>query len=70
MPENKPKRKDLNEAPLQQWGQLETIPMKTIHIDHKGPLRQSSHGKNFCLVVIDALREKHHNLWYSTTNYS
>ena len=32
---NKPKQKDLNEAPLQQWGQLETIPMKTIHIDHK-----------------------------------
>ena len=51
---NKPKQKDLNEAPLQQWGQLETISMKTIHIDHKGPLRPSSHGKNFCLVVIDA----------------
>ena len=50
---NKPKRKDLNEAPLQQWRQLETIPMKTIHIDHKGPLRSSSHNKNFCLVVID-----------------
>ena len=45
---NKPKRKDLTEAPLQQWGQLETIPMKTIHIDHKGPLRPSSHGNNFC----------------------
>ena len=44
---NKPKRKDLNEAPLKQWGQLETFPMKTIHIDHKGPLRPSSHGKNF-----------------------
>ena len=51
---NKPKQKDLKEAPLQQWGQLETIPMKTSHIDHKGPLRPSSHGKNFCLVVIDA----------------
>ena len=50
---NKPKQKDLNEAPLQQWEKLETIPMKTIHIDHKGPLRPSSHGKNFCLVVID-----------------
>ena len=52
---NKPKRKDLNEAPLQQWGQSETVSMKTIHIDHRGPLRPSSHGKNFCLVVIDAL---------------
>ena len=28
--------------------------MKRIHVDHKGPLRPSSHGKNFCLVVIDA----------------
>ena len=51
---NKPKRKDLNEAPLQQWGQLETTPMKTIHIDHKGPLRPMSNGKNYCLVVVDA----------------
>ena len=51
---SKSKGKDLNEAHLQQWGQLGTIPLKTIHIDHKGPLRPSSHGKNFCLVVIDA----------------
>ena len=49
---NKPKRKDLKEVPLQQWGQLDTMPMKTIHIDN--PHRPSSHGKNFCLVVIDA----------------
>ena len=51
---NKPKRKDLNEAPLQQWGQLETTPMKTIHIDQNGPLRPMSNGKNYCLVVVDA----------------
>ena len=51
---NKPKRKDLNEAPSQQWGQLETISMEAIHIYHKGPLRPSRHGKNFCLVAIDA----------------
>ena len=42
---NKPKRKDLKEAPLQQWGQLETTPMKTIHIDHKGPLRPMRNSK-------------------------
>ena len=41
----KPKRKYLNEAPLQQWGQLETTPKKTIHIDHKGQLRPISNGK-------------------------
>ena len=51
---NKPVRKDLNETPLQQWGQLETTPMKTIHIDRKGPLRPMSSGKNYCLVVEDA----------------
>ena len=51
---NEPKRKDLKEAPWQQWGQLETMPMNTIHIDHNGPLRPSGHGKNFCLVLIDA----------------
>ncbi len=51
---NKSKRHDLNEAPLEQWGELETTPFKTIHIDHKGPLKPSSHGKSFCLVVIDA----------------
>ena len=50
----KSKGKDLNEAHLQQWGQLGTIQLKTIHIDHKAPLRPSSHGKIFCLVVIDA----------------
>ena len=44
----------MTEAHLQQWGQLETISMKTIHLDYKGPFRPSSHGKNFCLVVIDA----------------
>ena len=28
--------------------------MKTIHIDHKGPLRPMSNGENYCLVVVDA----------------
>ena len=26
-------------APLEPWGQLEAIPLHTLHIDHKGPLR-------------------------------
>ena len=42
-----PKRKDLNEAPLQQWGQLETIPMKTIHIHHKVHSDHQVTAKNF-----------------------
>ena len=51
---NKSKRHDLHEAPLEQWGELETTPFKTIHIDHKGPLRPSSNSNNHCLVVVDA----------------
>ena len=51
---NKSKRQGLNEAPLQQWGKLETTPFQTIHIDHKGPFRPSSNGKNYFLVVIDS----------------
>ena len=52
---NKSKRHDLHEAPLEQWGELETTPFKTIHIDHKGPLRPSSNSNNHCLVVVDAV---------------
>ena len=51
---NKSKRHDLNEAPLQQWGELETTPFHTIHIDHKGPLRPSSNDYLYCLVIVDA----------------
>ena len=50
----KTKRHDLHEAPLEQWGELETTPFKTIHIDHKGPLRPSSDWNTHCLVVVDA----------------
>ena len=50
---NKTKRHDLHEAPLEQWGELETTPFKTIHIDHKGPLHPSSNSTH-CLVVVDA----------------
>ena len=51
---NKTKRHDLHEAPLEQWGELETTPFKTIHIDHKGPLRPSINSNTHCLVVVDA----------------
>ena len=50
----KSKRHDLNEAPLQQWDELETTPFQTIHIDHKGTFRPSSNGKHYCLVVVDS----------------
>ena len=43
---NKPQRHDLNEAFLEQWGELETTPFHTIHIDHKGPFRPCSNQKN------------------------
>ena len=51
---NKQKRKDLHEAPLQPWGGLETVPFRTVHIDHKGPLYPSSSGFEHCLVVVDS----------------
>ena len=51
---NKTKRHDLHEASLEQWGELETTPFKTIHIDHRGPLRPSSNSNTQCRVVVDA----------------
>ena len=50
---NKPKPKHRNEVPLEEW-QNETIPFRTIHIDHKGPLHPPSHRNLHCLLVIDA----------------
>ena len=46
--------KNLNEAPSEPWGQLEAIPLHTLHIDHKSPLRPLSKGNRFCLVIVDA----------------
>ena len=51
---NKSARKDLNKAPLEPWGQLEAMPLHTLHIDHKGPLRPPSKRIRFCLVIVDA----------------
>ena len=51
---NKTKGHDLHEAPLEQCGELETTPSKTIHMDHKGQLRPRSNSNTHCLVVVDA----------------
>ena len=50
---NKPKPKHRNEVPLEEW-QNETIPFRTIHINHKGPLHQPSNRNFHCLFVFDA----------------
>ena len=50
----KTKRHDLHEVPLEQWGQLESPPFKTIDIDHIGPLSRSSNSNTHCLFVVDA----------------
>ena len=50
---NKPKPKHRNEVPSEEW-QNETVPFRTIHIDHKGPLQPPSNRNLHCLLVIDA----------------
>ena len=39
---------------MEQWGELETTPFKTIHIAHKGPIYPSSNSNTHCYVVLDA----------------
>ena len=50
---NKPQAKHRNEVPLEEW-QNDTIPFRTVHIDHKGPLYPPSNRNFHCLLVIDA----------------
>ena len=50
---NKPKRKHRNEVPLEEW-QNETVPFRTIHIDHNGPLNPQCNWNLHCLLIIDA----------------
>ena len=50
---NKPKPKHRNEVPLEEW-QNETVPFRTTHRDHKGPVHPPSNRKLHCLLVIDA----------------
>ena len=50
---NKPKPKHRNEVPQEEW-QNDTIPFRTVHIDHKGLLDPPSNRNLYCLLVIDA----------------
>ena len=50
---NKTKPKHRNEVPLEEW-QNETVPFRTVHIDHKGPLHTTSASNVHCLLIVDA----------------
>ena len=50
---NKTKPKHRNEVPLEEW-QNETVPFRTIHIDHKGPIHPTSASNIHCLLIVDA----------------
>ena len=50
---NKPKPKHRNKVPLEEW-QNETVPFRTVHVDHKGPIHPPSNRNLHCLLVIDA----------------
>ena len=53
-PNNKPKPKHRSEVPLEEW-QNETVPFRTLHIHHKGPIHLTSAGNVHCLLIVDAL---------------
>ena len=50
---NKPKPKHRNEVLFEEW-QNETVPFRTIHIDHKGPFHLTSASNVHCLLIVDA----------------
>ena len=50
---NKPKPKHRNEVLLEEW-QNETVPFRTIHIDHKGPIHSTSASNFHCLLIVAA----------------
>ena len=50
---NKPKPKHRNEVPLEEC-QNETVPFRTIHIDHKGSIHPTSVSNVPCLLIVDA----------------
>ena len=50
---NKPKAKQRNEIPLEEK-QNETVPFRTIHIDHKRSIHTPSNRNLHCFLVIDA----------------
>ena len=50
---NQPKPKHRNEVPLEEW-QNETVPFRTIHIDHKGTIHPTSASNVHCFLIVDA----------------
>ena len=52
---NKSKPKQRNEVPIEEWENEETVPFRTIHMDHKGPLHPPGNRNFHCLLVIDAI---------------
>ena len=50
---NKPKPKHRHEVPLEEW-QNATVPFRTIHIDHKGPIHPTSASNVHFLSIVDA----------------
>ena len=50
---NKSKPKSKNEVPLEEW-EDDSIPFRTIHIDHKGPVHPTSGRNSHCLIAIDS----------------
>ena len=50
---NKPKPKHRRKEPLEEW-QNETVPLRTNHIDHKGPLHPPRKPNLPCLFIFDA----------------
>ena len=50
---NKPKQKHRNEVPLEEWHN-ETVPFRTIHLDHKGPIHTTSASNVHFLLIVDA----------------
>ena len=62
---NKPKPKHRNEVPLEKM-QNEAIPVRTMHIDYKGPLHPPINRNFHHLLVIDAFSR--FLMVYSVTN--
>ena len=52
-PSSKPKPRHKNEVPPEEW-QNETVPFRTIHIDHKRLLHPPSNRNLHCLLVTEA----------------
>ena len=50
---NKPQPKHKNEVPLEEW-ENDTVPFRTVHIDHKWPLHPPSNRNYHYLLVIDS----------------